>query len=92
MQMTYVYDIVDQDNIATDAIPGLSRVQKTMPLPLDPPSRDEWQNFKVIIVDLYIGQNAPLRELVSHMAFHHGFKATSVLIPILFRRLADSLQ
>ncbi|RMZ92035.1 hypothetical protein DV736_g708, partial [Chaetothyriales sp. CBS 134916] len=44
--------------------------------PLDPPSREDWQNHKMAIISMYIGQNMPLRQLVPYMDSYYGFKAT----------------
>ena len=54
----------------------LSHTTKTVSLPLDPPSRGDWESFKLMIIDLYNIQGMPLWELVQHMEYHHAFKAT----------------
>ena len=74
--MNYFQTAFDEDSLALEQVTGLSHTPKTMSRPLDPPSREDWQNLKLMIIDLYIGQNMPLRELVRHMEFHHAFRAT----------------
>ncbi len=76
MQTNYFHNAFDEDSLAIEGVPELSHNPKTMSLPLDPPSREDWQSFKLMIIDLYIGQNMPLRELVRYMEYHHAFRAT----------------
>ena len=74
------------------AVAGLPQTSETIPRPSNPPSRNDWTNFKNTIIELYMGRKMLLHELVPHMELHHAFKASSVMIQMLFSALADSLQ
>ena len=52
--------------------------------PLDPPSREDWERFKPVILEQYVGLNLTVKELVHHMEMWYQFKATYVR---LFPRL-----
>ncbi|ETN46621.1 uncharacterized protein HMPREF1541_00807 [Cyphellophora europaea CBS 101466] len=44
--------------------------------PLDPPSREDWERFKPVILEQYVGLNLTVKELVHHMEMWYQFKAT----------------
>jgi Clr5 domain len=67
--------------------PDLTEVSGTQPLlgesdvlslgrPRDPPSREDWERFKLTIVSKYVGMNIPLHEIVLDMEYCYGFKAS----------------
>ena len=44
--------------------------------PHDPPSREDWEEFKTAIINQYVGMNSPLHQIVRDMDSWYGFKAT----------------
>jgi hypothetical protein len=47
-----------------------------LPMPLDPPSREDWDRFQQTILGHYIGANMPVKKLVDHMERQYSFRAT----------------
>ncbi|RMZ81573.1 hypothetical protein DV737_g2485, partial [Chaetothyriales sp. CBS 132003] len=76
MDMASALELFGQYELGVEQTLIMSQPHKTMTQPLDPPSREDWQNHKMVIISLYIGQNMPLRQLVPYMDSCYSFKAT----------------
>ena len=57
------------DNLDQDAIQAL-------PLPSDPPTRQDWDAYRTIFTHLYRTENKPLKDIMSITADQYKFKAT----------------
>jgi hypothetical protein len=54
---------------------GQDAVQ-VLPLPSDPPTRQDWEAYRAIFTQLYRTENRSLKEVMSVMADQYKFKAT----------------
>ena len=72
----YLSGAANLDNIVYNSSQDLSKTPTMFPLPLDPPSRDDWNLFKDIIIEQYISNNMALKDLVRYMESNYTFTAT----------------
>jgi hypothetical protein len=58
------------------AIPASNSMMETLPSPNNPPDAEDWENYKTVILDLYVTQNLPLPDVRTRMIDTYGFVAS----------------